>query len=137
MSDAQQLFASSLRIAVNDGNRRHAPSRPIPKKLSPELRKPRPSIPRGASWMTRAWLRLKNDSQVLRSTVQTAFALLCIWIGFEFHLFVKWGMEGTGPYVERPPGVEGFLPISALMSLKHWIEGGVLNEIHPASVFVL
>jgi len=112
--------------------------RHVPKKIPPELRKSCPTIPTGISWVRKAFLRLKNDSQVFRSTVQLTFALLCIWIGIEFHLFMKWGTSGgASSFVERPPGVEGFLPISALMSLKHWIEGGVLNDIHPASVFIL
>ena len=138
MSDQETLapvFARRISTGADPGSRE---SRPAPKKIAPELRKPRLSVPNGTPLFKRAWLRLKNDSQVLRSTVQFAFVLLCVWIGIEFHLFVKWGTSGgASSFVERPPGVEGFLPISALMSLKHWVEGGVLNEIHPASVFIL
>ncbi len=45
--------------------------------------------------------------------------------------------EGTASFVERPPGVEGFLPISALMGLLHWIFSGTLNTIHPAATIIL
>lgn len=108
------------------------------KKIPPALRrkkfKPNFSFP----WYKRLLLQLKNDSQFFRSTVQLAFVLLCIWIGIEFHLFVQWGMStGTEPYYERPPGVEGFLPISALMGLFHWLYTGALNTIHPAGTFIL
>jgi polyferredoxin len=83
-------------------------------------------------------LRLTEDSQFLRSTVQLAFALLCIWIGFEFHLFFAWGTaQGSVPFVPRPPGVEGFLPISALISLKHTIQTGIVNAVHPSGLFIL
>lgn len=107
-------------------------------KIPPERRKPRLRFSPGTPWLTRILLRLKNDTQFLRSIFQLTFALLCIWIGIEFYLFVNWGMSGgTGSFANRPPGAEGFLPISALMSLKHWIVGGALNGIHPASVFIL
>ncbi len=107
-------------------------------KIPSEQRKPRLRFSSDTPWLTRILSRLRNDTQFLRSTFQLTFALLCIWIGIEFYLFMNWGMSGgTGSYTGRPPGVEGFLPISALMSLKHWIEGGILNDIHPASVFIL
>ncbi|MFA5835092.1 MAG: 4Fe-4S binding protein [Bacteroidota bacterium] len=89
-------------------------------------------------WYRRIMDRLKNDSQFFRSSVQLAFVLLCIWIGIEFYLFMQWGMSfGTETYVERPPGVEGFLPISALMGMLHWIYSGTLNTIHPAGTIIL
>jgi polyferredoxin len=69
--------------------------------------------------------------------VQVAFLLLILWIGYEFHLFMEWGLSGgIAPYVERPPGVEGFLPISALMSLKSWMQTGSINDIHPSGLFI-
>jgi len=81
--------------------------------------------------------RLKYDSQFQRMLVQAAFLLGCIWIGIEFHYFVKWGMSrGAESFVERPPGVEGFLPISALISLKYWIETGIINNVHPSGLII-
>lgn len=89
-------------------------------------------------WYGRLVWRLRNDSQFLRTSVQFTFLLLCIWIGMEFHLFVRWGLtNGDSQYVVRPPGVEGFLPISALISLKYWVEGGIINTIHPSGLFIL
>ncbi|MCG3156621.1 MAG: putative electron transport protein YccM [bacterium] len=89
---------------------------------------------RWARW----WWRIKNDSQFLRLHVQVAFAALVIWIGVEFVLFVKWlESGGLGPAPERPPGVEGFLPLSGLISLKHWWLTGTVNLIHPAALFIL
>jgi polyferredoxin len=81
--------------------------------------------------------RLMNDSQYFRSVIQITFTLLVIWIGIEFYLFTRWGFSGgTSVYVERPPGVEGFLPISALISLKYWFQTGIINEIHPSGLFI-
>jgi polyferredoxin len=63
---------------------------------------------------------------------------LCVWIGIEFYQFVEWGRSGgTLPLRERPPGVEGFLPLSALISVKHWTITGVVNQVHPAALFIL
>lgn len=88
--------------------------------------------------LARLTARLRQDSQALRHAIQAAFVLLCLWIGVEFWLFVRWGLSGgTETYVPRPPGAEGFLPISALMSLRHWCLSGTLNTLHPASVFIL
>jgi len=107
------------------------------KKIPPELRRVRRRKFDGMPWYGRILTRLREDSQFLRSTIQAAFALLCVWIGIEFWLFVRWGMGESLRFSQRPPGAEGFLPISGLMSLKYWIAGGILNDIHPASVFIL
>ncbi len=106
------------------------------KKLTPELRRRHPDHS-AEPWYLRWWLERRDDSQKLRTTVQVAFLLLILWIGYEFHLFVKWGMSGgLSPFAGRPPGVEGFLPISALISLKYWISTGIINEIHPSGMFI-
>lgn len=84
----------------------------------------------------RRLLRLP-DAQTLRYIVQWAFLLLILWIGYEFIRFVNWaGTGGAGTPVPRPQGVEGFLPISALISLKYWLLTGVFNEIHPAGLVI-
>lgn len=76
--------------------------------------------------------------QKYRFAVQVAFALLCIWIGVEFYFFVE-SLEagGTVPVADRPPGVEGFLPISALMSLYYFFLTGEIHQAHPAGFVIL
>lgn len=72
-----------------------------------------------------------------RLATQVGFALLCVWIGIEFHYFVMYlqtgGIQGS---TYRPPGVEGFLPIGSLMSLYYFILSGELHPAHPAGVFI-
>ncbi len=112
-------------------------SRPKIKKLPPEQRKKKPNVILEPKWYKRILLRLKTDSQFLRSVVQFSFILLCVWIGFEFTLFMQWGTSnGQEPFVDRPPGAEGFLPISALMSLKYWFQTGIVNDVHPSGLFI-
>lgn len=109
-----------------------------PKKLAPELRRPRPAYRAESRRWRRLTLRLREDPRALRLVVQLAFAALCVWIGVEFHQFVKWGLShGTLPYAARPPGVEGFLPISALIGARHFFATGVVDRIHPAALFIL
>jgi polyferredoxin len=76
--------------------------------------------------------------QRYRFLIQVAFALLCLWIGIEFHYFVK-GLEAgnLANLPSRPPGVEGFLPISSLMSLYYFFLTGLVHPAHPAGLFIL
>ncbi|MEW6744704.1 MAG: 4Fe-4S binding protein [Planctomycetota bacterium] len=74
----------------------------------------------------------------LRRLVQGAFASLCLWIGVEFVIFVRClESGGAGDPPLRPPGVEGFLPISSLMSLYHFVRSGEIHPVHPAGLFIL
>jgi NAD-dependent dihydropyrimidine dehydrogenase PreA subunit len=107
------------------------------RRVPPELRRGKIQFKKESNLFKRFLWRLREDPQFLRSTVQLAFVLLCIWIGFEFHLFMKWGMSGgESGYIERPPGVDGFLPIASLMGLLHWLYTGTINTVHPAGIFI-
>ena len=107
------------------------------KKIPPELRRRRINFFAEKHLIRRTVWRLKEDSQYLRSVVQFAFLLLCLWIGVDFYLFVRWGQSaGLTSFHSRPPGVDGFLPISSLMSLKYWLETGIINDVHPSGLFV-
>jgi polyferredoxin len=109
-----------------------------PKKLAPELRKPRPAYRSERRWHLRLALRLWEDPHAQRLTLQLAFVALCVWIGVEFHFFMAWGLSGgQAPFADRPPGAEGFLPLSALISLKHWLATGAINQVHPAALVIL
>ena len=57
-------------------------------------------------------------------------------IGYEFACWVH-GLEAGRIVGVRPPGVEGFLPIAALISLKHWLVSGEFSTIHPAGLVIL
>lgn len=108
------------------------------RKIPPELRRTRTNFAAEPRLFKRLLWRLQEDPQFLRSTIQAAFALLCIWIGIEFYFFMQWGMSGgQSTFVPRPPSAEGFLPISALISLKYWLQTGIINDIHPAGLFIL
>lgn len=73
----------------------------------------------------------------LRPIVQGGFLALVLLIGAQFLLFVRQLEQGQEATVQRPPGVEAFLPISALISFKYWVLTGVFNRIHPSGLVLL
>lgn len=77
------------------------------------------------------------DIQVLRKIVQAGFLATIILIGIQFALFIGQLEAGSEPNLTRPPGIEGFLPISSLISLKYWLVSGHFNRIHPAGLMIL
>ncbi len=76
-----------------------------------------------------------NNSQKIRLAVQLFFLVITLYTGWRFIRFVDYVQNG-GPAVTRPPGVEAFLPISSLMSLKYWVLTGDFNSIHPAGLVI-
>lgn len=72
----------------------------------------------------------------LRKLTQFGIAGLLLLAGIQYLFWVSHFRYGT-PYVPRPPSVEAFLPISALVALKAWIATGVYSTIHPAGLAIL
>lgn len=84
-----------------------------------------------------ALYRLRRSRiESLRTCVQLISLATVVWIGYEF---VRWvnGLQTGAVIGSRPPGVEGFLPISALISLRHWLETGTFSMVHPAGLVIL
>ena len=80
----------------------------------------------------------ERSIQKIRFIVQSLFALLCIWIGIEFYQFVQFlESGGAAAFTNRPPGVDGFLPISSLMSFYLFVATGHIHQAHPAGLFIL
>ena len=72
----------------------------------------------------------------LRRVVQFVFLGVCLWIGWRFLQFYLACLTANPAAVQRPPAVEAFLPISALMSLRFWVQTGVIHPVHPAGLLV-
>jgi polyferredoxin len=83
---------------------------------------PRNTAPRAAPW---------------RRAAQLGFLLWLLWLGLRFWQWEQQLAGGGVPTIPRPPGVEGFLPISALVSLKLWFSQGVFTVVHPAGLVLL
>ena len=82
--------------------------------------------------------RFRADrSQLVRHSVQWAFVALNLWLGIEFFLWARYfELGGSGHYVARPSGVEGWLPIAGLMNFKYFAATGQIPAIHPAAMFL-
>lgn len=94
-----------------------------------------PSLHRPRKPFTR---RLAEWSATLRPRWQLAFLALNVLIGTQFYLWVRYYESGgTTLRVARPPGVEGWLPIAALMNLKLLLDTGRLPHVHAAGMFLL
>ncbi|HUX92903.1 MAG TPA: 4Fe-4S binding protein [Ignavibacteriaceae bacterium] len=80
---------------------------------------------------------VEKSIQKYRFYIQSAFALLCVWIGIQFYLFTRFlESNGTATFYNRPPGVDGFLPISSMMSFYYFISTGQIIHSHPAGLFI-
>lgn len=83
-------------------------------------------------------MREKHARRILaRRLAQAFFGLLVLAIGVQFTLWASAHLGGRQPAVARPAGVEGFLPISGLMSLRLWVAGGGIHPVHPAALAIL
>jgi polyferredoxin len=81
--------------------------------------------------------KTRSYSWRIRNSVQLGVFLLTIGIGLQFFIYVLQA-SGDGPItLSRPPGVEGFLPIGALMGWKLFIGAGVWDTVHPAAMVIL
>ncbi|MBA4378587.1 MAG: (4Fe-4S)-binding protein [Gemmatimonas sp.] len=70
---------------------------------------------------------------LLRTGVQLFTLAVILVIGAQFAHWVA-NLEAGRIAGVRPPGVEGFLPISALLSLRQWLAGGGFSMVHPAGL---
>jgi len=75
--------------------------------------------------------------QKYRFYIQSFFLFLSLAIGVRFYFFIRF-LESGGEtvFVSRPPGVDAYLPISSMMSLYHFIKTGVIQQAHPAGLFI-
>jgi len=79
------------------------------------------------------WRRLP----AIRAAVQAAYLAFLVGAGLEFARFVS-QVRGGGPVTaHRPPAVEAFLPISALLGAKRFLLTRYWDEVHPAGLVVL
>jgi len=81
--------------------------------------------------------KIRSDKAIytLRLLVQWGMFGWCLLLGIQLGLFVRhFESGGVAPYYPRFPGVEAFLPIGALVSLKNWLVNGAIDPIHPAAL---
>ena len=79
-----------------------------------------------------------DRSQLYRRTFQGVFLLLNLWLGTKFYFWVHQFETGNlQASLQRPAGIEGWLPIAGLMNLRYWLLSGQIPHLHPAAMFLL
>lgn len=78
----------------------------------------------------------RRQIPLFRQGIQATFALFCLYSGWQLYRFYQWANGVSTTYVARPPAVEGFLPISALVSLKRLALTGNYDPVHPAGLTI-
>jgi len=88
--------------------------------------------------MKKRFTRRRGDrSQQLRWTVQAGFTAVAVWVGLQFYMWVRYfETSGASARVSRPPGVEAWLPIAAMMNTKTLLLTGEVPELHAAGMFM-
>ena len=90
-----------------------------------EAEKPRKSPP------------MRPGSGKTRNRIQLAIFILTVALGLQFSIYVFQALHHDTVTVQRPPGVEGFLPIGALMGWKLFAVTGTWDPVHPAAMVIL
>lgn len=81
-------------------------------------------------------MRQRFTPSRLRLLVQGGFALFLAWTCVRFLAHAQWALGQTETWTPKPPAVEGFLPISALMASKRLLFTGSFDPIHPAGLTI-
>ncbi|HYP04869.1 MAG TPA: 4Fe-4S binding protein [Bryobacteraceae bacterium] len=77
-------------------------------------------------------------SQQIRLGVQLGFLGLNVWLAVQFYLWVRfYETGGRSLAASRPDGIEGWLPIAALMNLKYLLVTREVPRVHAAGMFLL
>lgn len=94
---------------------------------------------RPAARRKKPYTRRRGDrSQHVRLAVQIGFSAIAIWVGIQFYLWVRYYETGGATLkVTRPPGVEAWLPIAALMNTKAFLLTRAVPDTHAAGMFML
>ncbi|MHB1021273.1 MAG: 4Fe-4S binding protein [Acidobacteriaceae bacterium] len=103
-----------------EAENRQNPGNPAPRQRKPFVRR-----------------HSQDHSQRLRHAAQAIFVLLNLWIGIQSYLWTRYyETGGRTMYVNRPAGVEGWLPIAGMMNFKYFLVTHSLPQIHPAAMFL-
>ena len=73
----------------------------------------------------------------IRNWIQLGVFILTLVIGLQFFIYIHQALNHSTITVHRPPGVEGFLPIGALMGWKLFLATGIWDPVHPAAMVIL
>ncbi len=114
---------------------RSPPTTPVP--LSPPERPSPFPIVEAAPGPQPRWTNPHRVLPRVRWAVQLAYLGFLSLVGLEFARFVSQVTGGGAIVASRPPAVESFLPISALVGLRRFLLTRYWDAIHPAGLTIL
>lgn len=79
----------------------------------------------------------RPSPKALSRLPQWFFFLATLYVGGQFVRFCLAAAAGNADAVARPAGVEGFLPISALLGLRRLLATAAFDPVHPAGLWIL
>ncbi len=111
----------------------------LPRRETNEATQPAgpPANPARAAPRQEKWENPWKLMPARRWAVQAGYLVFLSLVGFEFATWVSQVTTGEKVTALRPPSVEAFLPISALLGLKRFLLTGNWDEIHPAGLTIL
>jgi polyferredoxin len=83
------------------------------------------------------WKNPHRRLPAIRWVVQGLYAAFIALVGIQFWRFHEQVTSGATLTASRPPAVEVFLPISALVGLKRLVFTGRWDDVHPAGLTIL
>lgn len=72
----------------------------------------------------------------LRYAIQWSIFALVVYAGVRLYFITEALEHGAAISALRPPSVDGFMPIGALMAFKLWITEGIFDPVHPAALVI-
>jgi polyferredoxin len=84
-----------------------------------------------------SWRSPWRSLQRVRTGVQVAFLLGTLLLGAQFARFFAQALAGGPLSVARPPGVEAFLPVAALVGARRFAGTWQWDDVHPAGLAFL
>ena len=83
------------------------------------------------------WANPYRAIPAVRWGVQGLYLAFLLFVGWEFWRFYQQAIAPGPMTATRPPAVESFLPISALVGLKRFLLTGSWDQVHPAGLTIL
>jgi polyferredoxin len=83
------------------------------------------------------WRNPYRAIPAIRWGVQGLYLAFLLLVGLEFWRFHQQAVSPGPVTATRPPSVEAFLPISALVGLKRFLLTGYWDPVHPAGLTIL
>lgn len=81
--------------------------------------------------------RALSAQTLLHRSIQYFFMLFYVWVALLFFQYLLWAFGESAYFVSRPPSVDAFLPVGALLAAKRFLYTGEYDFVRPAGLTIL